>query len=317
MTAVYIILIAVPVFAAAFYAVGEYFYKVAIKRPASPPNEYEEQFRAALTGTDREYMLAETAQRKQYLKSNDGERVSIVSRDGLCLSAKLFSVTEANKTAILVHGYKSAGYVDFTYLSGELLSLGYNILMIDQRASGESEGEATSFGVFERYDVEGWCRFVAERYGTEHKIVLFGCSMGAATVLMASELAGVKATVSGIVADCGYTSPLEQFRYIVRRDYHLPPTPILAAAELVCHRRAGWRFNDADAARAVKNTTVPILFIHGDADKYVPARFTIDNYEACASRRELLIVNGAPHAYSIYKNPKLYMAKLYDFLESI
>lgn len=317
MTAVYIIIAAVLFAAVAFYAVGEYFYSVAIKRSTVPPNEYEEQFRAALTGTDREYMLAETAERKRYLKSDDGERVSIVSRDGLCLSAKLFTATNYDKTAILVHGYKSAGYVDFTYLSGELLSLGYNILMIDQRASGESEGEATSFGVFERYDVERWCRFIADRYGKEHKIVLFGCSMGAATVLMASELAGVKENVSGIVADCGYTSPLEQFRYIVRRDYHLPPTPILAAAELVCRRRAGWRFDDASAARAVKNTTVPILFIHGDADKYVPARFTLDSYSACASRRELLIVNGAPHAYSIYKNPRLYLAKLYEFLESI
>ncbi len=313
----YIILGIAVLLAAAFYAVGEYFYKVAFKRSEDPPNEHGEYIEKALRGTPTEYMIDEIERGKRMIKEGKSERVSITSYDGLRLSARLFTVPNAKKTAILIHGYRSAGHIDFAGIFRELPHRGYNVLIIDHRAAGESEGDAISYGVKERYDVEAWCRYVSERFGEDERIVLMGCSMGASAALMASELPYVKARVAGIIADCGYSTPREQFRYVLRRKYHLPEFPVLWVSELVCRRRDGWRFDDASAPRALASTTVPVLLIHGDADRYVPVSFTLDNYEACASRKELLIVSGAPHGLSYCKAPALYMAKVDEFLESI
>ncbi len=303
--------------ATALYAVGECFYKVAFKRSCDPPSEQREYIEKHLRGTPTEYMIGEIERGRRLIREGESERVTVKSYDGLTLSARLFAAAETGRTAILIHGYRSAGYVDFAGIFKELMPRGYSVLVIDHRAAGESEGEAISYGAKERYDVETWCRYVSERFGDDEKIVLMGCSMGASTALMASELPYVKARVSGIIADCGYSTPREQFRYVLKRRYHLPEFPVLWVSELVCRHRDGWRFDDASAPCALANTTVPVLLIHGDGDRYVPVGFTLDNYEACASRKELLIVSGAPHGLSYCVAPELYMAKVDEFLNSI
>lgn len=135
------------------------------------------------------------------------EDVFITSFDGLRLHAKFYAASERKAPVqIMFHGYKSSAERDFCGGLREGIDGGFNVLLVDQRAHGESEGKYLTFGVNERFDCLSWASYAAERFGNDVKIYLYGISMGAATVLMASALPLPK-SVSGIVADCGYTSP--------------------------------------------------------------------------------------------------------------
>lgn len=315
MTWLYIALGVLVLCALAVYVAVEYFFSVAIRRMKREPRDFEDVLHQRLSGTDREYLLRDISLGKRFIREHPHRDVSITSRDGLTLRGRLYVPDGADATVIFVHGYKSAPEVDFPVLARRFYRLGYNVLLIDHRASGKSDGKYYGFGVLERCDVEDWCRFVADTFGETGKIILFGCSMGAATVLMASDLPFVRKRVSCIIADCPYNAPTEQFRYILRRDYHLPAFPLIPLTSRLCKRRAGWRFDERTACDSVRRTEVPILLIHGTADRYVPARFSVDVYESRRGVCELLLVDGASHGYSFYQEPTRYLAKVEDFIK--
>lgn len=301
--------------AAVLYVSAEYFFAFAFKRVTNKqPNDFADAFKRLLSGTDREYLLDEIARGKRFLREQPHADVSVTSQDGLKLCGKLYEHVGSDTTVIFVHGHKSAPDIDFPVLTMRFFRDGFNVLAIDQRASGKSEGKYYCFGTLERYDVEAWCRFVTERTAGSQKLVLFGCSMGASTVLAASALAYVKERVSAIIADCPYDSPSRQFKYILSKDYHLPAFPLIGVTSFLCKKRAGWSFDDFSASDAVGGTTVPILLIHGTADKYVPAEFSVDIFEVGKGTCEIMLVDGASHGFSFYRDPQRYLARTDDFL---
>ncbi len=315
MTWLYITLGAIVLCALAVYIAVEYFFSVAIKRMKDEPRDFADVLHQRLSGTEREYLLRDISLGKRFIREHPHEDVSIVSRDGLTLRGRLYVSNGDAATVIFVHGYKSAPEVDFPVLARRFYGLGCNVLLIDHRTSGKSDGKYYGFGVLERCDVEGWCRFVTRRFGDGAELFLFGCSMGSATVLMASDLPFVREHVSGIIADCPYNAPEEEFRYILDRDYHLPPFPLIPLTSRLCKRRAGWAFDERTACDSVSVTDVPILLIHGTADRYVPARFSVDIYESRHGVCELLLIDGASHGYSFYQDPTRYLAKVDEFMK--
>ena len=154
------------------------------------------------------------------LNAKPYERVSILSHDGLQLSGRYYHTADGAPLAILCHGYRGTPTRDFCGGANICLSRGFNVLMIEERAHCSSEGHTISFGINERYDVLNWTRYAAERFGPDTKILLGGISMGAATVLMASEL-GLPQNVRGILADCPYTTPEEIITHHAGRNHHL------------------------------------------------------------------------------------------------
>ncbi len=314
MTVLYIALGALALLALLLWLTAEYFFSFAIKRMASAPNDFADVLSSRLSGTDREYLLRDISLGKRFLAEGAHEDVTVRSRDGLTLCGRLYLSPNADTTVIFVHGHKSAAEVDFPVHIRRYHSLGYNVLAIDHRASGKSEGKYYCFGALERYDVEDWCGFVRERLGDRQKLVLFGCSMGGATVLMSSELPLVQGSVSCIIADCPYSSPKDEFTYILKSRYHLPAFPVLPVAEMLTKHRAGWSFDSCSAKKAVGRTSVPVLLIHGTADRYVPADFSLDIFESRRGICELLLVDSASHGYSVYQDPIRYFAKADAFI---
>ena len=134
------------------------------------------------------------------------EPVSIVSHDGLRLSGRYYHLRDGAPLQINFHGYRGSALQDFCGGMTIARAAGRNVLLIDERAQGESEGRVISFGVNERRDCLQWAEYAVSRFGAETKIILSGVSMGAATVLMASELP-LPANVKCIIADCPYSSP--------------------------------------------------------------------------------------------------------------
>lgn len=244
------------------------------------------------------------------------EDVFITSFDGLRLHAKFYAASERKAPVqIMFHGYKSSAERDFCGGLREGIDGGFNVLLVDQRAHGESEGKYLTFGVNERFDCLSWASYAAERFGNDVKIYLYGISMGAATVLMASALPLPK-SVSGIVADCGYTSP-KDIIFSVLRDHHVPAAPVYAVAHLGARLFCGFDLDSASAPDALRRSHIPVLFIHGDDDRFVPCRMSRENFEASAAEhKKLLIVHNAGHGLSYMLDRPAYLSSLHSFLEA-
>ena len=228
--------------------------------------------------------------------------VEIRSFDGLTLRGNVIFNGESKKTVILVHGYRSSGSRDFSGIIPFYRAEGFNILMIDQRAHGASEGAYITFGVRERRDILSWVNFAVNNFARDHALILDGISMGATSVLMACSL-GMPAQVRGIVADSGFVSPYAIFASVLKKQFHLASFPILNIAEYLAVRRAGFRFREASTLEAMETNTIPILFLHGDADDFVPVEMTKAAYEACRAEKELVIIHGAAHACGYLLEP--------------
>lgn len=232
-----------------------------------------------------------------WIREKNCEKIEITSYDGLRLTARFLPAENPRGTLILMHGYRSGLFRDFACVYSYYHSLGFNMLIPSQRAHGESEGEYICFGSKERYDCKAWSDYASRAYGPDNDIFLDGISMGASTVLMASNL-DLPENVRGIIADSGFTSAWDEIAYLLKRHAHLPAHPFLDGANIICRLIAGFAFDECSARDCLKETKLPILFIHGESDNYVPCKFSRENFAACASPKEILTVKDAGHGLS-------------------
>lgn len=233
------------------------------------------------------------------IKSN---RVSIVSFDGLALVGHWFQAKNAKRTLVMMHGFRSSWDNDFSNaLDFYINKMHCNLLIAEQRAHGASQGKYIGYGILERYDCVEWARYADLRCKKSLPIYLDGMSMGATTVLLASEL-DLPANVRGIIADSGYTSPADILSHILKKSYNLPEKPILPLLSSLCKAVAGYGFYDRSTVQALKNNTRPVLLVHGMDDNFVPYEMSEINYEACTAPCDLVLVNEAGHGLSYLVN---------------
>lgn len=265
-------------------------------------NDSEEDSSAKYSG------LTGTPEMKKWY-DEQGEDIYIKPAS-LRLHGKLFKNDRSNY-AIVCHGYTSkakhmAGFLHKFY------SLGYNVLAVDARAHGDSEGTKIGMGWPERMDVIEWIKLILS-WDSDAKIILHGVSMGAATVLMASGEA-LPENVKVVIADCGYTSEWDEFRR--EADVlHIPWFPVLNVTSGLSKLYDGYNFKQASAIEQVKKSRIPTLFIHGSEDELVPYDMLGKLYSAASCEKECLTVNGAGHALSSSVEPKLYWNTVESFIE--
>ena len=242
-------------------------------------------------------------------KSNYSDKY-IESYDKLQLHS--YVVTQnSNKWAIVVHGYGGSGKL-MSDKSKYFYDMGYNVLIPDLRGHGKSEGDYIGMGWKDRLDIISWINFIIKE-NPNAEIVLHGTSMGAATVLMTSG-ENLPSNVKAIVADCAYTSAWDEFSYQLETYLKVPSYYILNVTNMVTKLKAGYSLKEASALECVKKATVPILFIHGDKDKFVPYSMMDKLYDATSSPKEKLTIDGGEHANSDLVTPFLYWLTLEDFL---
>ena len=238
---------------------------------------------------------------------------TLESFDGLELKAKRFSPAEpTNRWAILIHGYGRDGTFAYDYAE-EYLKRGWNVLIPDLRAAGDSQGEFITMGAFESRDVYDWAAKVVEE-NPDAQIVLHGVSMGAATALMTAALE--PKNLVAVVEDCGYTSAYEMFTAQLEKIFGLPEYPAMPCADIVCKIKTGVKISDAAPLENVDKIKVPVLFIHGDADGLVPFEMLSELFDACAAPKEKFVVAGAGHADAKSTNPAAYFDKVFAFLDA-
>lgn len=248
------------------------------------------------------------------LKERPCEFVTTKSHDGLKLSARYYHIQDGAPLDICFHGYRSHALTDFSGGTELSFQLGHNVLLVDQRAHGKSEGRTIAFGIRERQDLLRWVDYALERFGSDVKILLYGVSMGGATVLMASELP-LPENVKGIVADCPYVSPLEIILHVGKSN-PLPTWLIRPFVILGAKIYGGFDLTETDARQAVKHTKVPILIIHGEADGFVPSEMS-DIVEINPAMIARYTVPGAAHGISYLVDTARYRAAVESFLNKV
>lgn len=251
----------------------------------------------------------------------EGASVEHVAEDGIVLRGWQFdapadaAADAAHDYAVVLHGY-TASPAEAAKYGYYFHTRGMQVLMPAARAHERSEGAYIGMGWPERRDVVGWISDIVER-DPQARIVLFGISMGGATAMMTAGEADLPANVACVIEDCGYASVWDEFAVQLDNVFGLPSFPLLDAANLVCQVRAGWDFKQASAERALAAARMPMLFIHGDADTFVPYEMLDRVYDACGSNvKERLVVPGAPHGGSAATDPETYWATVDAFLDA-
>ena len=239
------------------------------------------------------------------MKTLPFQEVFIPSRDGLKLHGYLFPAEGNSKKFVIgVHGYRSYSRPECAPYIAFYRSLGFGMLMVDDRAHAPSEGNYIGFGVLDRLDCVDWADYLVKTYGSDTQILLHGVSMGGATVLAASGEKELPEQVIGVVSDCGFSDAESILKY----QFHCVHVPqkMLPRVEKLCVKKAGFNFREHSAMEAVRHAKVPVLFVQGGKDTMVPPHMAQDLYDACVSRKRILKVPEAGHGESIAFAPEEY-----------
>ncbi len=248
----------------------------------------------------------------QMLAERAHETVKIAGGDGVGLTGHFYPCENAKRVIIAFHGWRSSWNYDYGLIADFWHENNCSVLYAEQRGQNNSGGEHMGFGLTERYDCAEWVNWAICRCGKNLPIYLAGISMGAATVLMASDLP-MHENVCGIMADCGFTSPKAIWKHVARHNLHMIYGVRGAIADFMCKRKIRMSSEEYSATDALKRTKIPVLFVHGTDDRFVPVEMTYENYKACTSPKRLLIVPGADHAMSYYVNPHEYEKAVLEF----
>ena len=297
-----IFIAAIALLILAGYAAGNYFVDFALHRgeDLSPPKACAN--------------IADPNLKAPPAPNFSAEEWMLESFDGLKLHAWNFSPAEpSNRWAILVHGYGRDGTFAFDYAE-EYLKRGWNVVVPDLRAAGQSEGEFITMGALESRDVFDWAKKISDA-NPDAKIILHGVSMGAATVMLTAALE--PPNLIAVVEDCGYTSAYEMFTAQLEKIFGLPEYPVMPCANLVCKLKTGIKISDAAPIDVIDKIKVPVLFIHGDDDGLVPFAMMGKLFDACAAPKEKFIVTGAGHADAKRTNPAAYFDKVFAFIDGV
>jgi dipeptidyl aminopeptidase/acylaminoacyl peptidase len=237
------------------------------------------------------------------------EDVEIVSFDGLTLRGKYFECKKGAPMEIQFHGYQGNCERDLSGGVERCFKLGRNVLQVDHRGCGTSDGHFGTFGIRERLDCLAWVDFAVSKFGPDVEIMITGVSMGAATVVMASAAPLLPPQVKGVLADCGFSSAEKIIKKVVG-EMHLPPAIIFPFIKFGARIWGGFDLVETSPVEAAKKAKVPIVFVHGDCDDFVPHEMSVEMYEACTAPCRMITIKGAGHGLAYPADREGYLAAL-------
>lgn len=289
-----------------YFQVGRYFYNIAL----NPKTEKDFVLKHIEDGEDP----IEKVKRQKWLNDYSIDvYVNSSSNGNLKLHAyELKHEKEPNEWVIAIHGYMGEGK-GLAYHAQEFYKRGYNVLVPDLRGHGTSEGDYIGMGWHDRLDIVDWINYIITRRNKDAKIMIFGISMGAATTMMTLG-ENLPSNVILAISDCGYTSTWDEFAFQLKQLFKLSTFPALDAANSYCKLKAHYDFKESSSVNQLKKCKIPVLFIHGDADDFVPYKMLDEVYEATNSPKEKLVIEGAGHGLAATVNTELYWKTIDEFI---
>ena len=252
--------------------------------------------------------------------SRNWQDIRMPSRFGYSLTGTFIPNPQTtDKTLIFLHGFSESRLAGLSYVN-IYLNAGYNLLLVDSRAHGDSGGESVTWGVYEKYDVDQWVDWLRYRYPAGI-IGMHGISMGAATALLHAGLNESNKRVAFYIADSAYSDLVslltDQMNQRLRLPGNIPPQFLLPYANAVAFLRSRFNFGDAAPLRVVQQVTTPVLYIHGEADRLVPASMSQQLYSATKGQRQIQLFPRADHVSSIFTDRSRYRTIVQGFARSI
>lgn len=304
-TVIIVVFIIILIMILSFFLIGNYFYNIALNP--------EKDKRFILGGYEEtEEQIKKLEEQKKWLTDNSKD-VYINSKNNGTIQLHAYEInnTDSDIWTIVIHGYMSEGRA-MTRFAQKFVDKGYNVLILDLRGHGFSEGKYIGMGWHDRLDLLDWIDYVLKK-NSNSKIILFGISMGASTIMMATgeELPN---NVKLAIVDCGFTSAWDEFKHQLRELFDLSEFPILYAANICCKVNAGYYLKEASAMEQLKRSKTPTLFIHGDEDNFVPFEMLDKVFEVASCEKEKLIINKASHGLSSAVDPELYWNTIDRFI---
>lgn len=283
-----------------FFAAGNVIYSIALVRKA--PSQ-----------TDNSVFSGAMTENKTWLEENS-EEMYISSDDGLTLHGYLAeNPLSGNRYAIICHGY-SGKATDMSFFAKSFYDMNFSVLAPDARAHGKSDGELIGMGYTEKRDIILWIKEIMKT-DPDAEFILYGISMGGATVLFTSGEDDLPSSVKAVISDCAYSRVYEQIGCTIRGYIpFLPDFPVVDSASVVCELKGGYSFRDASCIDAVKRSRTPTLFIHGSSDYFVPFYMLDILYSNAGCPKEKLVIDGAAHAQCASVNPDLYWITIKNFI---
>ncbi len=292
----------------AFYSYLDLMYKETI--PKGPARRILEKINMG------DSALADTCEKNmQWVDKQPVEHIDLVNDRGETLKGYLLMAEGESKTfAVFAHGYRASYRGDPANFYKYYYDKGINFFACDHTCHGASDGDWVGFDVYESADMLKWLEYLIQRFGGDIKIILHGVSMGGATVCQMADR--IPENVKLIIADCPYTSANDEFLYVANNSGIKKSAPyMLKAINEINKRCAGYDLAETDVRNSVKCAKAPMLFIHGDADDFVPTKMGEELYSLCGSEKELLLIKGAKHAESVVVDPDSYYSKLDEVIE--
>ena len=300
-----LLVLALVVLGAMYYVYRMAFHPVPIKGDRSAKALNNPQFRA-----QREHINQLIAD----MEARPYELVSIVAQDGVRLTGRYYHQADGAPLDIGFHGYRGSPVRDFSGGAKCSFEAGHNVLLVNERSQNGSEGRCITFGILEHQDCLAWITYANERFGSPDMII-FGVSMGAATILMAAGL-DLPDNIRGIIADSPYSTPLDIICE-VGKEMHIP-APVTAALAIGAARIfGGFNLRAASAAEAVKKAKAPILLIHGENDHFVPCGMSGVIAKNCASPVQLETFPNAEHGLSYLTDTLRYERLVQEFIKEV
>lgn len=296
------------VLAAALLGAIIYFFRFAHRRVKAVPNGLERE------GESWAAYQRMTEEGLAWMEQRPWEKVSVTSHDGLQLVGTYIPAENARACVILFHGYRSWGLRDYAGLLPFYGENGLSMVVVDQRACGDSQGQYITFGVKERLDAQTWARAMDARFEGKMPIILDGISMGATTVMMAADL-DLPGSVVGLISDCGFTSPFDIIAHVAKTGFHMPAFPMVHLLSLAAKLRAGFSYRECDTRQTLRHNKLPIFFLHGGEDDFVPTYMTEENYAAAGGWKRKLIIPSAGHGLSYMVDKPACQKALMEFMD--
>ena len=303
--------------------IGGYFVRYALYRDGAGGNREIKNEQVKIENQDSDKAIIdknkkeEKTEVKKWLEETTQEKLEIKAKDDITLRATAYYNKTENQEnhnwVIVAHGYRSKPSWVASIGMHFYKEKGYNVLIPSMRATEESEGKYIGMGWLDKDDIIGWINKIIEK-DKNAKIILHGSSMGAATVLMAS---GEKlpSNVKAIIADSSYTSVWDIFKSELKARFNLPAFPLMQMFRLIAIIQAKYDIKEASVIDQVKKSNTPTLLIHGDADDFVPVTMEPEIYKAIPGGKDQLIIKGAGHTKSRYREPETYYKKVYEFID--
>lgn len=294
--------------AAAFLIASYYVYRIAFY---SRRKGFDDPFDIP-GGEQYDLLKDEMLELIRSLASRECEDVYVTSFDGLRLHGRYYHIKDGAPLSIGFHGYRATALRDFCVGANKSFKRGHNILLIDERGQGKSEGRTITMGIKERRDVMSWVDYAVERFGKDIKIVLYGVSMGAATVVMSTSL-DLPPNVKGVIADCPYCTPTDIVLEVAQRDMKIPEKVAYPFVWTAARLFGNFNINETNCADAVKKSKVPVIILHGEADYYVPCEMSKQIEDANKEKVRRYTFRNAGHGLSFFADRIRYKKLIEDF----